>query len=152
MGMVARQRGAEVIQAVAEALPFVNESFDFALMVTTLCFLNDVDVSFQEAYRVIKRGGSLIVGFVDRESPLGKAYQSRKNKSLFYRAARFYAVEEVVSSMERAGFERFAFAQTIFQDLHRLRSPETVRQGHGEGSFVVLRGTKPGGARLETRD
>jgi ubiquinone/menaquinone biosynthesis C-methylase UbiE len=35
MAMVARQRGIQVVQAVAEALPFMDETFDFALMVTT---------------------------------------------------------------------------------------------------------------------
>jgi hypothetical protein len=41
MGAVARRRGIEVIQAVAECLPLADATFDVALMVTTLCFLDD---------------------------------------------------------------------------------------------------------------
>ena len=44
--MVARQRGIQVVQAVAEALPFMDGTFDYALMVTTLCFRDDVKGSF----------------------------------------------------------------------------------------------------------
>jgi hypothetical protein len=69
-------------------------------------------------------------------------YQLRKNESPFYREARFYCVQEVVSSMENAGFGEFASVQTICDDLEGLQNPEPIRPGSGEGSFVVLRGTK----------
>jgi len=140
MATVARQRGIQVVQAVAEAPPFMDATFDFALMVTTLCFLDDVGISFHEAHRVLKCGGPLVVGFVDREGPLGRVYQRRRNKSVFYAEADFYSVQEVVSSMKSAGFKGFDFAQTIFHDLDSLQGAEAVRQGYGEGSFVVLRG------------
>lgn len=142
MAMVARRRGIQVVQVVAEALPFMDGRFDFALMVTTLCFLDDVEVSFQEAHRVLRCGGSLVVGFIDPQSHLGQVYERRKNESPFYREARFYSVQEVVWSMENAGFGDFASVQTICDDFEGLRNPEPVRPGYGEGSFVVLRGTK----------
>jgi SAM-dependent methyltransferase len=142
MAMVARERGTQVVQAVAEALPFMDGTFDFALMVTTLCFLDDVEVSFQEAHRVLRCGGSLVVGFIDPQSHLGQVYQQRKNESPFYREAQFYSVQEVVSSMENAGFAEFASVQTICDDFEGLRNPEPIRPGSGEGSFVVLKGTK----------
>lgn len=142
MAMVARQKGIQVVQAVAEALPFTDGTFDSALMVTTLCFLDDVVVSFQEAYRVLKYGGSLLVGFIDRESPLDREYQAHKNTSPFYAEAHFYPVEDVVTLVGNAGFQGFDFAQTLFRDLRRLQRPEPVRQGHGDGSFVVLKARK----------
>jgi len=121
----------------------MDGTFDVALMVTTLCFLDNVAVSFREAHRVLRRGGSFLIGFIDRESPLGRTYQRHKSKSPFYAEARFYSVQEVVSFMESAGFRGFDFAQTIFGDLRSLQAPEAVRQGYGEGSFVVLRAKKP---------
>jgi hypothetical protein len=39
---VARRLGIRVAAAVAEALPFKDRSLDYALMVTTICFLDDV--------------------------------------------------------------------------------------------------------------
>ncbi len=41
MTSIARKRGIEVYEARAEELPFDNESFDFVVMVTTICFLRD---------------------------------------------------------------------------------------------------------------
>lgn len=69
-------------------------------------------------------------------------YQRGKNESPFYREARFYSVQEVVSAMENGGFGKFASVQTICDELQGLRNPEAIRPGYGEGSFVVLRGTK----------
>lgn len=142
MAVVARQRGIQVVQAMAEALPLVDGTFDFAVMVTTLCFLDEVGIAFHEAHRVLRCGAFLLVGFIDRESPRGRVYQRHKNESPFYAEARFYSVQEVVSWMANAGFGEFAFVQTIGGDLRGLRNPEPARPGSGEGSFVVLRGTK----------
>ncbi len=46
---LARQKGLNVSRAVAEKLPSKNDSFDFALMVTTVCFVDEIDTSFKEA-------------------------------------------------------------------------------------------------------
>jgi SAM-dependent methyltransferase len=143
MAAVARQRGIDVIEAVAEDLPFANAMFDFVLLVTTLCFLDDAEASFLQASRVLRKGGSLTVGFVDRERRVVRLSQRRKAASLFYREIRFYSVDEVICLLENAGFGEFDCAQTLFHELHRLKAPERVRPGHGQGSFVVLRGTKP---------
>jgi SAM-dependent methyltransferase len=142
MSAVARRRGIEVIQAVAECLPLADATFDVALLVTTLCFLDDAPLAFRETHRVLKQNGSLVVGFVDRDSPLGHKYQARKAQSVFYRQARFYNVAEVVDLMESTGFQDLVWVQTLFQDPATLRTPDPVCPGHGQGSFVVVRGTK----------
>ena len=142
MAEIARKRGIEVIHGVAEHLPFMDGEFDCALMVTTVCFLDDMDMAFQEVRRVLKPGGLFVIGFVDRESPLGTAYQDRKDKSAFYRDATFYSAEDIVSHLQKAGFGEFAFRQTLFRPLAELSGVEPVKEGHGEGSFVVVRGEK----------
>ena len=142
MGKVAQQRGIEVIGGVAEALPFDDDRFDFALMVTTICFLDNIEMSFKEGYRVIKAGGFLIIGFVDRNSPLGKTYQKYKNNNVFYKVATFYSVNEVVSYLKKTGFRDIAFTQTIFHNLKDVNEIEPVKKGHGKGSFVVVKGMK----------
>lgn len=142
MAEVARKRGIEVVHGVAEHLPFADGEFDHALMVTTVCFLDDMDMAFQEIRRVLKPGGAFIIGFVDRDSPLGRKYQDRKDKSAFYQDATFYSTKDIVAALEKAGFGSFAYRQTLFQPLDERAEVEPVKEGRGEGSFVVVRGEK----------
>ncbi|KAF5078362.1 hypothetical protein DSECCO2_140350 [anaerobic digester metagenome] len=142
MGKLAKKRGVNVIEGVAELLPFDDMQFDFVLMVTTICFLDDVEKAFKEAYRVLKPGGYLIIGFIDAESPVGKLYEKRKDESTFYKDARFYSVKEVVSHMKKAHFRDFNFKQMLSQPGEELKDINPVKDGYGEGSFVVVRGVK----------
>jgi len=142
MEELARKKGLEVIHGVAEKLPFKDQEFDFALMVTTVCFLDDIDLAFHEAFRVLKPHGAFVIGFVDRNSPLGKSYEERKQDSLFYRDATFYAVDDLLRLLASAGFKRFSFRQTLFGPVDDMREPDPVREGHGKGSFVVIKAEK----------
>ena len=142
MREVARKKDIEVIEAVGENLPLADSQFDFVLMVTTICFLDDIAASFKEAYRVLKPEGAFVIGFVDRDSPLGKKYQKHKDENVFYKEATFYSVDEVISYLKKAGFKDFALVQTIFKDLREIDGIQPVKEGYGEGSFVVVRGLK----------
>ena len=143
MADLARKKGLEVVHGVAEHLPYADSEFDFCLMVTTVCFLDDMDMSFNEAFRIIRPGGALLVAFVDRESALGREYAERKDGSVFYKDATFYSTNEIISRMTRAGFSEFARCQTLFGPLDDLAEVEQVKEGSGEGSFVVVRGSRP---------
>ncbi len=142
LGKIAQKRGINVIDGVAESLPFADSQFDFVLMVTTICFLDDIETAFNEAYRVLKSGGSLIIGFIDVESPLGKFYKEHKTKSKFYKYANFYSIKEVILHMQNAHFKDFNFRQTLFHPLNELKHIDQVKEGYGEGSFIVVRGFK----------
>ena len=142
MAAMARGSGSEVHGAVAEDLPFSDEAFDFVLMVTTICFLDDVDKALSEAYRVLRTGGSVIVGFIDRESELGRVYAAKKDKSRFYKEATFYSAQEVALLLKKAGFRNLDFKQTLFSQI--VEGPEKVKDGFGEGGFVAVRGVKQG--------
>jgi SAM-dependent methyltransferase len=140
MAALARKRGVEVSEGTAERLPFDDGRFDFALMVTTLCFVDDPPAALAEARRVLKPGGVLVVGLVDRASPLGKSLQKQKGENLFYREAAFHSAAEVAAMMREAGFADFTFTQTLFRPLAAIEGVEPVREGHGKGSFVAIRG------------
>jgi ubiquinone/menaquinone biosynthesis C-methylase UbiE len=143
MAALARKRGVEVSEGTAEKLPFEDDRFDFALMVTTLCFVDDPPAVLREVRRVLKPGGVLVVGLVDRASPLGRSLQKPKGENLFFREAAFHSVAEVVELLRGAGFADFAFTQTLFRPLAAIEGVEPVREGHGKGCFVAIRGTVP---------
>jgi SAM-dependent methyltransferase len=142
LGALARARGVEVVKGIAEALPFAHASFDFAVMVTTICFLDSIEAAFREAARVLKPEGALVIGFIDKDSPIGKLYQQHKEDSVFYKLAKFYSVDEVILHLKNAGFTVFKCTQTIFRNLLEIREVEPIKDGYGEGSFVVIKGVK----------
>lgn len=142
MGSIARQQGIQVVRGVAEALPLANQAFDAALMVTTICFVDNLLQSMREAGRVLKENGSLVIGFVDKESPIGQIYLAHQHESAFYKEATFYSTAEVLNGMKKAGFANFALRQTIFKPLSQIDKNEPVKAGYGAGSFVVMRGQK----------
>lgn len=138
----AKARGIDVVQGAAESLPFKDNEFDCALMVTTVCFLDDIDLAFREVHRVLKPGGAFLIGFVDRNSPLGRSYEAKKDQSAFYQNAAFYSAPAVVEHLTRAGFLTFQFVQTLFHPLPDIQEIEPARPGYGDGSFVVVRADK----------
>ncbi|MCD6373543.1 MAG: class I SAM-dependent methyltransferase, partial [Thermococcus sp.] len=142
MAEIARRRGIEIIEGVAESLPFPDESLDYLLMVTTICFVDDPEKALREAYRVLKPGGALIIGFVDRNSPIGQEYERNKENSVFYREARFFSTDELLELLKKVGFRKFEIVQTLFHRLDEIKEIEPVKLGYGEGSFVVIKAVK----------
>jgi len=139
MAQLARQRGVEVVEGRAEDLPFTDGSFDFAIMVTVVCFLDDVTQAFREISRILRLPGTLVIGFIDRESELGRSYNREKEHSRFYREATFHSVSELEELLAKAGFSNFTFHQTL---LPGEPTDLSVREGHGSGGFVVVQAHK----------
>jgi SAM-dependent methyltransferase len=142
MRRLAESRGIRVFDGVAENLPFPDARFDYALMVTAICFLDDIAKSFQEAGRVLRAKGVFVIGFVDKDSPLGLLYQQHKENNLFYREATFYSASEAVCLLQQNGFEKPQTIQTVFGPMDRIRSVQDFESGHGQGGFVVIRARK----------
>lgn len=142
MASIAKKKGVEVVCGVGENLPFAAETFDFVLLVTTICFVDDPRTTLREARRVLKDHGSVIVGLVDKNSTLGRFYESRKEASVFYQAATFYSVNQVRDWLTELSFADLSAYQTIFRPLDTVERMEPIREGFGQGGFVALRATK----------
>ena len=142
MRALALKRGIEVLAGQAEHLPFKDMKYDFALMNFCISYFENLQTVFKEAYRILKNGGSLIVGFVDKDSIIGKYYEERKRRSVFYKDARFYSPKTVASELKKAGFTDLDFSQTLFNALDDIKEFQPAKPGYGEGSFVLIRAIK----------
>jgi len=58
---IAKKRGITIYKGVAENIPVEDARFDFALIVTAVCFVDDVEKSFKEIYRILKKTGLLLL-------------------------------------------------------------------------------------------
>ncbi len=136
----AKERGLTVINGIAESLPYDDNSFDFTAFITSLCFIENPVEAMKEAYRITKRDGYIIIAFIDKESLLGEKIMKNKDKSKFYKPANFHSFKEIKSIMESANFN----LDCVIQTLTNTKTSEIEKpvQGHGEGSFVVIRGIK----------
>jgi SAM-dependent methyltransferase len=140
----AAQRGIATVQAVAEALPFADSSFARALCVTTICFVDDAGAMLREAWRVLKPGGVLVIGFIDRTSGLGQHYLAHQAENVFYRDASFFSAAEVEQLLRDTGFTEPVWVQTLSKSLEETREIEALRAGYGHGAFVAVRSQRPG--------
>ena len=136
------ERGINAIDGIAEHLPYKDKIFDYALMITTICFVDNPQQSIHEIHRILKPHGELVIGFVDKESPIGLEYLKNKEKSLFYKDANFYSTENIYKLLREYDFTIKKTYQTIFgnlQDVKKIQKPEI---GYGKGSFIVIKAQK----------
>jgi SAM-dependent methyltransferase len=136
------ERGINAIEGIAENLPYKNESFDYALMVTTICFVDDPQQSIREIHRILKPHGELIIGFVDKTSPVGREYLKNKEKSIFYKDAVFFSTEEIYQFSRDNGFKIEQTCQTVFGALNEVKETQQPENGSSKGNFVVIKAKK----------
>ena len=98
MLQVGRRRVPEAtwVEGRAEALPFPGQSFDVVLLFTVLEFVEDVEKALVEARRVLKPGGSLLVGILEALSPWAALYRRLGEKRVLpWAQARFLTREDL---------------------------------------------------------
>lgn len=98
----------KVFFQVADALKlsFPDDSFDLIVSNGLLCFLKEPEKALMEMHRVLKPGGRLVVGVLNRWSPWAFF---RRIKGLFkdtiYNQAHFISPPELEGLLKRAGFD-----------------------------------------------
>jgi ubiquinone/menaquinone biosynthesis C-methylase UbiE len=143
---LAKQRGVTVIQGDAEDLPLPDVSVNAAFLITTLCFIADMDRAFREVHRVLRPGGAAIIAFVPLDSSFGASYAKCANRDRFLRHAHLRTRANVLRSLTQAGV-------VVDRSVHTLTAPPAAANEHVEppsegwerGSFVVVRAVKARG-------
>ncbi|OIO74778.1 MAG: SAM-dependent methyltransferase [Elusimicrobia bacterium CG1_02_37_114] len=140
---LAKSRGIKTFTGKGKCLPFFGQEFDYVLIVITLCFVDKPEQVIEEAKRVLKDNGKLIIGIIDKDSHLGKYYREKKMQGhRFYKEANFFSAQEVIELLTRHRFKNIVTAQTIFKPVEEIKEPEISKSGFGEGGFVVICGNK----------
>jgi len=136
----AKNRNLDVKKGFAEDLPYPDNSFDFAVFITSICFIANPTKAILEAHRILKPDGNIIIAIIDRESSLGQLLEKGKNESKFYKDATFYSVPELIKLIEMNYFELTDVFQTLTDPNNE--GIESPIEGFGKGSFVVIKGRK----------
>lgn len=140
---IAKRRGVNVVQALGEFLPLKGGCLDYVLLVFTICFLRDPQSLLREAWRVLRRGGSVIVGFVPRNSKWGKFYLKKKTGGhRLYKYANFYALEEVEKMLENEEFRAIKYSATLSQEPENVRKVEEPSNEVDERGFICIKAVK----------
>lgn len=104
----ARKDGLKIdfVAADALALPFRDDYFDLVLSVGMLCFVKEREKALLEMRRVLKPGGRVVAGVLNKWSSWALL---RRIKGLFketvYNRAQFISPPALESSLRKAGFE-----------------------------------------------
>ncbi len=116
---IAAGRGVACVAATGEDLPFRSGTFGAAVFVFTLCFVDDARRVIQEATRVTRPGGRVILGVVPADGPLGAHYRRLGEEGhRIYRHARFYTRADLDGLMATADLvtERRRSARIAIRD------------------------------------
>jgi len=138
----ARQRNLEVKKGVAENLPYSDNNFDFALFMTSICFVENTAKAIEETHRILQNNGEIIIAIIDQKSSLGQILERNKNESEFYKHATFFSVQEIIEMIELGGFVITEIYQTLTSE--NIKIIEQPTKGYEKGSFVVIKGIKAG--------
>lgn len=106
---MAKGRGLEPVLGVGEFLPYRNGTFNGVLMMTAICFMDDVARSFHEAFRVLRPGGMLVVAFLEKDGEIAQREEGADGR--FFQYVRFFSVNEVTAALAGAGFSRVIFRE-----------------------------------------
>lgn len=137
---IAESRGITVFRVRGEEQFFNKETFGAVFLIVTLCFVDSPLAVLQEAYRILKPKGKIVLGLVLKGSPWGKFYQLNKMEGhRFYKYATFYSYQEVERLLLDSGFIIEKVVSTLFQKPGEVKGMETPEEGFSvEAGFTII--------------
>jgi ubiquinone/menaquinone biosynthesis C-methylase UbiE len=133
----------------AEALPFRSERFDLALVVTSLCFVHSPDLAIEEMRQVLRPGGRLVLGELNRFS-LWAAWRRLKGvfRETIYNQAHFWSRLELERLLRAKGFHSSTVRTLLyfppipsrtFLKSYRFFEVVIKKLLPGTGAFIAMR-------------
>jgi SAM-dependent methyltransferase len=124
-----RGRGITLLCGSAAALPFKDGSFDCLVSSEVIEYLPLDEVLFEEMYRLLQPGGTLVIGTLDHDALLWRllepVYRLLISKSCKKRAITRYTRKSLTEILARQGFNVEETAYVLKSEvIIRLRKPE----------------------------
>ena len=126
-------------------LPFEDEIFDKAISVTSIEFIEEGKKAVDELFRVVKRGGFVLVATLNSLSPWAarRTEQGKKGHPIF-KSAIFRSPEEMLALANSVSGEyRTCIHFSKDEDPEKACSIEESKRGLDSGAFLMIKWIKP---------
>ena len=158
MAKLSEKRGIRVKIGVAENTPFKDGKFNTVLLSTVLSYADDRQKAVQEAYRILKHNGHIVVSFLAREGSYAMMYDLAYLRGehdpetapkypypiKFIKETHWLSTGEINNLLEGAGFVDLKYVQTFTK--HPKYTNDEVEEpieGYEKGDYIVVQGRKP---------
>lgn len=106
--------------------PFEDNSFDVVWAIESVCYANDKQLFFKEAFRILKPGGRVVIADFFRQS---RAFESSKEKQLKdafkgWEVLDIDTLEEYIANAKAVGFNSIKhnnISSNVYQSFKNLR-------------------------------
>jgi SAM-dependent methyltransferase len=110
-----RGRGAVLIKASLQDLPFEPSVFDKVISVCTLEFVGDPPPVLKELSRVLKKDGVLLLGFLNKHSPWARLRMEKgKETTSVWHGVNFCCLSDIAGIAFKAGLRMTGFKGAVY--------------------------------------
>jgi len=125
-------------------LDFVDESFDAVFSMATFEFVKSPQKAYDEMFRVLKKGGKILIGIINRDSRWGVLYMSKSvRENSVFKYADFKTIEEI-KGLDRKNVKDWGECLFIPPDAFELdinmENEKKLSETERGGFFCVLFG------------
>lgn len=139
-------------QASAESLPYDSGKFDIVLAVTMLCFVKNPLQAVQEVSRVLRPGGSFVIGELGKYSAWSLSRRVRGwLGSSTWREAQFWTIGGLRELLQQVGFLVTASRGCVYYPPFNLAARVVGEYDHAfsilgqvGAAFLAVRADRPG--------
>jgi len=133
------QLPVEFMPMDASDLEFPEEAFDAVVSIVVLEFMQNQQKTLDEMFRVLKKGGKLLVGTINRESDWGEMYlRLAEKKDTVFRHARLRTLDELETfrPSDFVSAEECLFVPPDAGESELSKDGEKKRYRKGRGGFL----------------